>query len=58
MEELIYLADDGNWGDATNLIVFNAHDLPEEMYNDMSDDPEAMYDVVRSWLIDNSKEMR
>jgi len=58
MEEWIYLSDDGNWGDATNLIVFNANDLSEEMYNDMSDDPEAMYDVVRSWLIDNSKEMR
>ena len=58
MEELIYLADDGNWGDATNLIVFNAHDLPEWLYDNMSDDPEGTYDEVRQWLIDNGKKIK
>jgi len=58
MDEMIYLSDDGNWGDATNLIVFNPHDLPEDVYDEMVDDPEAMYDTVRQYLIDNGKEMR
>jgi hypothetical protein len=58
MKEPIYLADDGNWGDAINLIVFDAHDLPDWLYDKMSDDPEGTYDEVRSWLIDNKKEMR
>lgn len=58
LNEPVYLSDDGNWGDATNLLIFNAFDLPEELYLHMVDDPEGSYEEIRSYLIDNKKILR
>jgi hypothetical protein len=49
-EDLIYLAADGNWGDATELLIFNAHKLPEFLYEKMVEDPEGTYDEIREYL--------
>jgi hypothetical protein len=51
MEKLMtYLAYDGNWGDADGLLIFNAHDLPEELYSSLVDDPEGSYEEIRDYL--------
>ena len=55
---MIYLAADGNWGDATNLLIFNVHDLPEDLYQAMAEDPEGTYDDVREWILNNDVETR
>lgn len=52
---MIYLADDGNWGDAKGLLVFSSYDLPDEMFQMLQDDPEAAYDDIRLWLINEGK---
>ena len=60
MEEMIYLAADGNWGDARELLILDAQRMPQELYDEMVDDPEATFDKVREWfvkdLLDNSGE--
>jgi len=55
---MIYLSEDGNWGDATYLVVFDPDDLPQELYDAMVEDPEGSYEAVVDYLRDNGKEMR
>ena len=48
--DLIYLAQDGNWGSAKGLLVFNESDLPDDLRDLLNEDPESAYDAIHEFI--------
>jgi len=51
----LYLAKDGNWGEADGMLRFWADELPTELYELLQEDPEGAYDDIALWLVKEGK---
>ena len=51
----IYLAKDGNWGSAHGLLSFSSLDITDEMYDELENDPEGSYEVIKAHLENKEK---
>lgn len=46
----VYLSQDGNWGSAEGLLVFDDSQLTEELREMLHNDPEGAYDEIHEFL--------
>jgi len=51
MSKKMYLAKDGNYGEAEGLLRFWPDDLPPELFEMVEEDPEGAYSEVVTWMI-------
>jgi len=55
MATRMYLDTEGSWGRAEGMLLFWDDELPADLYEALTEDPEGAYDDIASWLVKEGK---